>query len=168
MSAPSRMPALFIGHGNPMNALATNAYTPELLPDVKIRPTRAQMLATAPVSTTVAPRPTYSNYGYRYWRQLASGEFLIGGWRDTRVDEENTSEDATTSNIQARLDQAAAELGAAAPVTHRWAGIMGFTEDGLPLAGPVDGMPNVYLCAGFTGHGMGFAFMTAKRVAESL
>jgi glycine/D-amino acid oxidase-like deaminating enzyme len=27
-------------------------------------------------------------------------------------------------------------------------------------------MPNVYICAGFTGHGMGFAFMTAKRVAE--
>jgi len=29
-------------------------------------------------------------------------------------------------------------------------------------------MPNVYICAGFTGHGMGFAFMTAKQVAESI
>ena len=45
---------------------------------------------------------------------------------------------------------------------------MGFTETGLPLAGPLDGMPNVFICAGFTGHGMGFAFMTAKRVAESI
>ncbi|TMF30408.1 MAG: FAD-binding oxidoreductase, partial [Chloroflexi bacterium] len=53
-------------------------------------------------------------------------------------------------------------------VTHRWAGTMGFTESGLPLAGPVDGMPNVYICAGFTGHGMGFAFMTAKQVAEQI
>ena len=148
--------------------LATNAYTSELLPDVKIRPTRAQMLATASMPTTLAPRPTYSNYGYRYWRQLASGEFLIGGWRDTRLDQENTSDDVTSPEIQARLDSAAVELGATAPVTHRWAGIMGFTENGLPLAGPVDGMPNVYLCAGFTGHGMGFAFITAKRVAESI
>ena len=37
-----------------------------------------------------------------------------------------------------------------------------------PMQGPLEGMPNVYLCAGFTGHGMGFAFMTAKQVAESI
>jgi glycine/D-amino acid oxidase-like deaminating enzyme len=29
-------------------------------------------------------------------------------------------------------------------------------------------MPNVYICAGFTGHGMGFAFMSAKQVAEMI
>jgi glycine/D-amino acid oxidase-like deaminating enzyme len=45
---------------------------------------------------------------------------------------------------------------------------MGFTESGLPFAGPLEGMPNVHLCAGFTGHGMGFAFMTAKRVVEMI
>lgn len=148
--------------------LATNAYTSQLAPKVKIHPTRAQMLATAPMATRVTERPTHSNYGYRYWRQLATGEFLIGGWRNTAVERENTDEDATTPELQARLDDAAAERGANAAVTHRWAGIMGFTDDGLPLAGPVDGMPNVYVCGGFTGHGMGFAFMTAKRVAESL
>ncbi|TMD26082.1 MAG: FAD-binding oxidoreductase [Chloroflexi bacterium] len=29
-------------------------------------------------------------------------------------------------------------------------------------------MKNVYICAGFTGHGMGFAFMTAMQVAEMI
>jgi glycine/D-amino acid oxidase-like deaminating enzyme len=29
-------------------------------------------------------------------------------------------------------------------------------------------MPNVYLCAGFNGHGMGFAFISAKTLVESL
>jgi glycine/D-amino acid oxidase-like deaminating enzyme len=53
-------------------------------------------------------------------------------------------------------------------VTNRWAGIMGFTETGLPLAGPVEGMRNVYTCAGFNGHGMGFAFMTAKALVEKI
>jgi glycine/D-amino acid oxidase-like deaminating enzyme len=56
----------------------------------------------------------------------------------------------------------------AVEVTHRWAGTMGFTETGLPLAGPVDGMRNVYTCAGFNGHGMGFAFMTARAVVETI
>jgi glycine/D-amino acid oxidase-like deaminating enzyme len=51
---------------------------------------------------------------------------------------------------------------------NRWAGIMGFTESGLPLVGPVGGMKGVYSCAGFNGHGMGFAFMSAKRLSDSL
>ncbi|HKV86964.1 MAG TPA: FAD-dependent oxidoreductase [Candidatus Dormibacteraeota bacterium] len=148
--------------------LATNAYTSQLVPSVKIRPTRAQMLATAPVARSVTRLPTYSNYGYRYWRQLPSGEVLIGGWRDTALDRENTADEETTPEIQSRLDEALVERGVTAEVTHRWASAMGFTETGLPMAGPVDGMANVYLCAGFTGHGMGFAFMTAKRVAEAI
>ncbi|TMC83302.1 MAG: FAD-binding oxidoreductase [Chloroflexi bacterium] len=148
--------------------LATNAYTPQLVPSVKIQPTRAQMLATAPEPKRITDMPVYSNFGYRYWRQLASGEVLIGGWRDTSLETEKTSEDEPTAEIQDHLDRAIEEFRVNAEVTHRWAGIMGFTESGLPMAGPLEGMPNVYICAGFTGHGMGFAFMTAKQVAESI
>ena len=148
--------------------LATNAYTPQLIPSVKIQPTRAQMAATAPDPSSIADMPVYSNFGYRYWRQLPTGEVLIGGWRDTSLETEKTYDDEPTAEIQARLDGALEELGVNAEVTHRWAGTMGFTESGLPLAGPLEGMRNVYLCAGFTGHGMGFAFMTAKAVAEAI
>ena len=148
--------------------LATNAYTSALVPSVKVQPTRAQMLATAPVAGVVADMPVYSDFGYRYWRQLATGEVLIGGWRNTSLETENTYDDEPTAEIQAELDGALTDLHARAEVTHRWAGTMGFTESGLPLAGSVDSMPNVYICAGFTGHGMGFAFMTAKSVAESI
>jgi glycine/D-amino acid oxidase-like deaminating enzyme len=148
--------------------LATNAYTPQLLPNVKIQPTRAQMVATAPDPNPIAAMPVYSNFGYRYWRQLATGEVLLGGWRDTSFDTENTYDDEPTPGIQTQLDGALADLRVSAEVTHRWAGTMGFTESGLPLAGPVEGMANVYICAGFTGHGMAFAFMTAKSVAESI
>jgi gamma-glutamylputrescine oxidase len=148
--------------------LATNAYTPQLVPAANIVPARAQMLATAPQSRRVVDVPTYSSYGYRYWRQLPSGEFLIGGWRDTSIETERTLEDEPTDDIQEHLDGALAGLRVTGEVTHRWAGIMGFTDSGLPLAGPLEGMPNVYLCAGFSGHGIGFAFITAKRVAELL
>ena len=148
--------------------LATNAYSPQLVPSLKIQPTRAQMVATAPDPSPIADMPVYSNFGYRYWRQLATGEVLLGGWRDTSLETEKTYDDQPTAEIQAHLDRALADLRVSAEVTHRWAGTMGFTESGLPLAGPLEGMPNVYVCAGFTGHGMGFAFMTAKRVAEAI
>jgi glycine/D-amino acid oxidase-like deaminating enzyme len=148
--------------------LATNAYTPQLLPQVAIQPRRAQMLASAPHAVRVSDVPTYSHFGYRYWRQLQTGEVLIGGWRDTAYDIEVGYDERPTEGIQAHLDFRLDRMGAGGEVTHRWAGTMGFTESGLPLVGPVDGMPNVYLCAGFNGHGMGFAFISAKKLVETL
>jgi len=148
--------------------LATNAYTTALAPSVKIQPTRAQMLATAPEARALIDMPVYSHYGFRYWRQLSTGEVLVGGWRDTSLETEKTDDAEPTEEIQRHLEGAARDLGARGEITHRWAGTMGFTESGLPFGGPLERMPNVYICAGFTGHGMGFAFMTAKKVAEMI
>jgi glycine/D-amino acid oxidase-like deaminating enzyme len=148
--------------------LATNAWTSALAPTVKITPQRAQMLATAPVERVISQKPTYSNFGYRYWRQLASGVLLIGGWRDTSRESEMTFDDKPTAALQERIETFARGLGADVPITNRWAGTMGFTADGLPIVGPVEGMPHVYACAGYNGHGMGFAFLSAKRLVDSL
>jgi glycine/D-amino acid oxidase-like deaminating enzyme len=148
--------------------LATNAYTPELLPNVAIQPRRAQMLASEPEQARLCEQPTYSHFGYRYWRQLRTGEILIGGWRDTAYDIEVGYDERPTATIQSHLEAKLRDMGSDAAVTHRWAGTMGFTESGLPLVGPVDGMPNVYTCAGYNGHGMGFAFMSAKRLVAAL
>ena len=68
--------------------LATNAFTGQLLDGIPITPVRAQMLATAPFPDRVVDRPTYSDHGYRYWRQLQTGEVLVGGYRDRAVEEE--------------------------------------------------------------------------------
>ncbi len=43
---------------------------------------------------------------------------------------------------------------------------MGFTPDALPLVGPAPGRPNVYLCGGYSGHGMGFAAHAARRLVD--
>ena len=148
--------------------LATNGYTSQLVPQVPIQPTRAQMLASDPVPSRVCDLPTYSHHGYRYWRQVGSGEVLIGGWRDTSMDTEIGFDDEPTPGIQAHLDAHLHRLSPTATVKQRWAGTMGFTKSGLPLVGPVEGMKNVYVCAGYNGHGMGFAFMSAKQLVETL
>ena len=148
--------------------LATNGFTAEVVPQVDIEANRAQMLATEPERARVAEHPTYSHHGYRYWRQLPTGEVLMGGWRDTSPASERTSEAEPTTPIQSHLDEAVLRLGVRGRVTHRWAGTMGFTTTGLPLVGPVDGLKNVYVCAGFNGHGMGFAFMSAKALVDML
>ncbi|HEV2035003.1 MAG TPA: FAD-dependent oxidoreductase [Candidatus Dormibacteraeota bacterium] len=148
--------------------LATNAYTPQLVAKIAIQPRRGQVLAAGPIAESVSDMPTYLHYGYRYWRQLATGQVVIGGWRDTALDGEVGYDERPTPEIQAHLDAQLDRLGAVGTVTHRWAGTMGFTESGLPLVGPVEGLPNVHVCAGFNGHGLGFAFLSAKRLVDSL
>ena len=77
--------------------------------------------------------------------------------------------DATpTALLQGFLDAHVRELGATVGVTHRWAGIMGFTEDGLPIVGAVAGRPNLYVCGGYSGNGMSYAFQCARRLAAHL
>jgi glycine/D-amino acid oxidase-like deaminating enzyme len=151
--------------------LATNAWAAELAPLLPIAPVRAQMLATAPErrDTGEDPRPTYSHRGHRYWRRLSSGELLLGGCRDVAPEEELTAVSQPSAHIQDALEAfLRTELGAEAAVTHRWAGVMGFSPDGLPLVGQVPGTPGVYICGGYTGHGMGFAVNAARTLVAHI
>jgi len=171
-AGPRASEVLVMSNGDECRAgvviLATNAYTPHLLPQIPITPRRAQMLASEPEQARLCDFPTYSHLGYRYWRQMPSGEVLVGGWRDTSFETEVGYDERPTPKIQSHLEHHLRELGADGEVTHRWAGTMGFTENGLPIIGPVEGMKNVYVCAGFNGHGMGFAFMSAKQLVGLL
>jgi gamma-glutamylputrescine oxidase len=141
--------------------LCTNAYTAHLT-DSRVRPVRGQMLATAATSP-VFDRPAYANRGYQYWRQTQEGRVVVGGWRDTAVDEEVGEEERITERIQKQLESFLGGHGITAPVTHRWAGTMGFSHDALPYIGrTADG---VFVCGGFTGHGMSFGPASAELVA---
>jgi glycine/D-amino acid oxidase-like deaminating enzyme len=92
--------------------LATNGYTNLLLPEIRIAPVRAQMLATGPEPRRLVARPAYSDRGYRYWRQLADGRLLAGGFRNHAQDEEIGHQSAPTAKIQALLDEQVRRLGA--------------------------------------------------------
>lgn len=144
--------------------VCTNAYSEALLPRVRIVPIRGQVLATAPLSERLFVQPVYAHRGYRYWRQTADGRVLVGGWRNTAFDEETGTEALPTDTIQRHLDAFLAENKIIAPVTHRWAGIMGFSHDSLPYIGRrADG---IYVNAGFTGHGNAFAIAGGQIVAS--
>ena len=85
------------------------------------------------------------------------------------LDDELTSVSEPSSRIQDALDTfLRMELRVEAAVTHRWAGVMGFSPDGLPLVGQVPGTPGVYVCGGYTGHGMGFAVNAARTLVAQI
>jgi glycine/D-amino acid oxidase-like deaminating enzyme len=147
--------------------LATNAWTSQLLPSAPIRPVRAQMLASAPIDGRLGI-PVYAEWGHRYWRQRDDGAVLVGGFRHRALDEEVGLDTKPTQRVQHLLDGQLHDLGVGAAVTHRWAGIMGFSDDGLPLVGLSPGCHRIHVCAGYTGHGMGFAINAATALSRQL
>src|SRR5207253_10513298 len=84
-------------------------------------------------------------------------------WRDMAVDEEVGEEERTTPAVQSHLERFLAEHHVTAPITHRWAGTMGFSHDALPYVGQTG--PRLFVCGGFTGHGMAFGPASAEVVA---
>ena len=43
---------------------------------------------------------------------------------------------------------------------------MGYTTDGFPFVGDLPDEPGQYICAGFNGHGMPQAFLSAKAIVS--
>lgn len=151
--------------------LATNAWAPKLVPALEplIVPRRGQMLATAPLDVRLDSRPVYANYGYQYWRQLADGRLVMGGWRNTAFDAETGFDTQTTPQIQSAIEQGLADLvPGGATIEYRWAGTMGYARDGRPLVGWLDAAHHLAICAGFTGHGIGMATACTEDLADVL
>ena len=153
--------------------LCTNAYSPNIDPYFvgKVQPTRAQCLVTEALDHVPVPYCGYSDYGYMYYRSTFDGRFLLGGGRQHfRREEDNSTEDRLNPNVQAFLDDYLKKYfpDVTAAVDHRWSGIMGFSSDGLPLAGTLPGRPRIGFAVGFTGHGLALAGATAERAVDKL
>ena len=150
-----------------MAIVATNAKAGELLPALadKVDPVRGQMLTTEP-APPLFDRPIYANHGYDYWRQDEKGCVVLGGWRNLDPDGEVGHQETVQPHIQQAMQAFLLRMGVTAAVRHQWAGIMGFSRDGLPMVGPVPGAPGALVGAGFTGHGFGFAFLAGAALAH--
>jgi hypothetical protein len=155
-----------------MVLLCANAYSPLLHPhfEGRVYPARGQMLATEPIHRRVLPWGIYADFGYEYLWQLPTGEVVAGGWRQHSADAEKGYSDETTQPIQDGIwgflqQHFPGLLGV--KVTHRWGGVMGFSGDGLPFVGELPGRPRVKYLAGHTGHGLGFGFLSAKKLVAT-
>lgn len=153
--------------------LCTNAYSPKVDDYFydKIIPTRAQAFVTEPLDKPVINTCGYSNYGYMYYRMTFDNRFLIGGGRDKFMSlEHDTTEDRVNAPVQQELEAYTKKYfpDVDKPIARRWSGIMGFSLDGLPLAGTLPNKPRVGFAVGFTGHGLALGAGTAKRAVHTL
>jgi sarcosine oxidase, subunit beta len=145
--------------------VAAGAWSAPLLAKIGVRlPLRGrglQMLLTdtAPASLT----PVVGCFGRPLsLKQLADGAYLIGGGWPARVPDEAVNRwEVLEDSVRGSLEVARAVYPplAARSVSRSWAGIEAFTEDDLPVLGPVPGLEGLLVAAGFSGHG--FALVPA-------
>jgi gamma-glutamylputrescine oxidase len=156
--------ALHVGTGEVVTAhgrvecdhifVATDGGLVRLLPELaaRARVARLQMLATAPTDEVTLPRPVYARFGLEYWQQLPDRRIALGGFRDLAGAAEWTESTDPSAAVQDALERHLREvIGVRAPITHRWAATVGYTEDGLPLLEEV--RPRVRALGGYSGTG---------------
>ena len=134
--------------------VAVDGALERILPELagRVRTARLQMLATAPVAERIAERPVYTRWGYDYWQQLPDGRIALGGLRDAGGDAEWEADAVPSATVQRALERLLRDrLGVRAPVTHRWAAQVAYTESGIPVLEEV--RPGLWAIGAYSGTG---------------
>jgi glycine/D-amino acid oxidase-like deaminating enzyme len=135
--------------------ICTNAWMPELLPELQIKPGRGQIILTNPIPGLPLKGTFHMEEGYYYFRNLGN-RILLGGGRNLDFAGEQTYQFGNTPIIQDRLAHLLNTLiipGRTWHIEQNWSGIMGFSADKKPFTGRV----SAHCIAGFGCNGMGVA-----------
>jgi gamma-glutamylputrescine oxidase len=135
--------------------VTTNAFARELLPELDVRPGRAQVLVTEPIPGLRLRGSFHYDKGYYYFRNVGD-RVLFGGGRNLDFTGESTTAFGLTEQIQLRLDELLHNMilpGVAFKIDQRWSGIMGLGPNRQPI---VQAVSKKIFCAVRMG-GMGVA-----------
>ena len=150
--------------------VAADGALPVLVPEYagRVMARRLHMVATEPLPPTL-DRMVYARWGHEYMQQRPDGRILAGGFSDLDGEGSYTDSDAGSAVIWDRVERYLhEELGAAADVTHRWAGIVGYSDDLLPYVGEVPGRSGLYVSGGYSGVGNVPGFMCGRDLADMI
>jgi glycine/D-amino acid oxidase-like deaminating enzyme len=138
----------------------------KVLPEIsdQVKPTRLQMISTAPETKLNLKYAVYVRQGWDYWQQLSDGRIAIGGGRDLAPQQEATDIVEPTQVIRNYLESKLQAIGVTAPVEHHWAAIVSYTDSGLPIVKEVQ--PGVWAVGAYCGTGNVVGALLARSVVD--
>jgi glycine/D-amino acid oxidase-like deaminating enzyme len=145
---------------------ATNAFTKTFFPELDVKPGRGQMLATKPIDGLKFKGIFHFKEGYYYFRNYEN-RILFGGGRNEDLLGEETDKIALNASIQESLDIYLKTLiipGVSYEIDCRWAGIMAFGDEKLPIIKRVT--DNVVTGVRMGGMGVTLSGITSQKIAE--
>lgn len=165
--------AMELEGGPIMNAsqivVATNAFTSELLPHIKIKPGRGYVFVTKPIPRLSWQGTFHYDRGYYYFRNVGDNRLLLGGARSLNIDVETTTDFGTNEIIKNHLVEFAGRvlrLPNGWEIDTEWSGIMGFTDSKSPLLERLSG--RCLVTAGLSGMGVALGMQLGKEAGENI
>jgi glycine/D-amino acid oxidase-like deaminating enzyme len=150
--------------------VAADGALPALVPEYagRVRARRLHMVATEPLPPALDTL-VYARWGYEYLQQRPDGRILAGGFSDVDGEGSYTDSDAGSTEIWERVERYLREdLGADGGVSHRWAGVVGYSDDSLPYVGEVPDRPGLHVSGGYSGVGNVPGFMCGRDLADAI
>lgn len=115
--------------------VATNGFARNLLPDLEVWPTRAQVLITEPIEGLKLKGTFHMDRGYTYFRNIDQ-RILLGGMRNIDKAQEYTTDTGTSDIIQGALEALLNQNIMPEPkvkIAMRWTGLMGTGPSRSPI-----------------------------------
>ena len=151
--------------------VAADGALPRLVPayEGRVRARRLHMVATEPLGERIVDQLVYSRWGYEYFQQRPDGRILSGGFGDVDGDASYTDSGDGDPRIWDRIERYLREdIGVDAPITHRWTGTVGYSEERRPFVGPVPGRLGLWVAGGYSGTGNVPGFMAGQELADMI
>ena len=120
--------------------LCNNAFASKLLPELDVKPARAQVLITKPIKNLKIKGCFHMDRGYYYFRNVAN-RVLLGGGRNLDFKAEETFEMSTSIKIQEHLKALLKTKilpNQEFEIEHSWSGIMGMGNSKTTLLKQLD------------------------------
>ncbi|MEM9077174.1 MAG: FAD-dependent oxidoreductase [Bacteroidota bacterium] len=145
--------------------VATNGFASKLLPELNVKPARAQMLITEPISGLKVQGTFHLDEGYYYFRNI-DNRILLGGGRNLDFKGEETIEMEETHLIQNTLENLLKEVilpNQQFEIAQRWSGIMGVGNQKKPILKQVS--PNISCGVRLGGMGVAIGSIIGRDLA---
>jgi len=146
--------------------VATNGFTPRLLPAINLQPARNQVLMTQPIPNLKLKGTFHFDQGYYYFRNFEN-RILLGGARNKAKTEETTDNFGLTPLIQDTLMQFLKTVilpNQSFDIDHRWSGILGVGQQKTPII--QQHSPNVGIAVRLGGMGVAIGSLVGEEGAK--
>lgn len=148
--------------------VCTNGFARQLLPALDVKPARGQVLVTSSIPKLRLNGTFHFQEGFYYFRNLGN-RVLLGGARNLAVEQETTTEQGITDNIQHELENFLSTYilpGKKYEITDRWSGIMGMGTEKMPIVRKIS--PSVFCAVKLGGMGVALAPIAGEQVSAMM
>lgn len=148
--------------------VCANALTEMLVPGLKVKPGRGEVLITKPINNLKFKGIFHIDEGYYYFRNYGE-QVIFGGGRNLDFEGEESTEfefnEKIIADLRSKLDNIILP-GQRYEIEDMWTGIMGFTENKLPKIQKIS--DNVTAAVSCNGMGIALSSYIAREIVKEL